>query len=140
MCLYRFLHGNLLGVLSYIQETKLFKSCQYLACTQFCEFDVSYTLLKKVIVYVMQIIDFGGLLEHMNLCEGHIIGRGNVNSACYFFASKMVYMLRFLLKNNAHKAGTYLLQSAAAFGELITLDGVPLTADNLDLEILQQTA
>lgn len=88
---------------------------------------------------VLQIIDFGDLLEHMRLREDHNVGE-DVNPACHLFASKMVYMLRFLLKNDAHKAGTFLLQYAAAVGELITLDGVPLTADNLDLELLQQTA
>lgn len=60
------------------------------------------------------------------------------NPARDYFRTKLNGLLKFLTANAAYDAGNFLLLSAAASGETITLDGTPLEIDQLDLRKLQQ--
>lgn len=65
---------------------------------------------------------------------------GIMNTSCEQCNTQLHQVIKFLSKNNAYDAGTYLLRCAAASGEVITLDGVPLTFDGLDLQELQSNS
>lgn len=83
----------------------------------------------------VQIADYAVLLDCMNQSRRN--STTEIVKSSDHRKNQLQHLISYFLKNNAYDAGTFLLKRATASGYVITLDGVQLNYDGLDLQRLQ---